>query len=73
MLIFKLKKNAMGTYCHCTHRDKKNWDGGGEVIVKLERPFLGRYMKMGQSRMWDGWGGQNEPEKWDVLYGRSLG
>ena len=36
---------------------------GGEGIVNLGRPFLGRYVKVGQSRTWDGWGGPNEPEK----------
>ena len=44
--------------------------GGG--IVKLGRPFLGRYVKMGQSRTWDGWGVQRSLKKWDILYGRSL-
>ena len=43
----------------------------GGHIVKLGRPFLGRYMKMGQSRTWDGWGVQMSLKKWDVLYGRS--
>ena len=41
-------------------------------IVKLGRPFLGRYMKMGQSRTWDGWGVQMSLKIWDVLYGCSL-
>ena len=45
---------------------------GGGVIVKFGRPFLGRYMKMGQSRTLDGWGVQIILKKWDVLYGRSL-
>ena len=60
----------MGKYCHCTHPDKKNWDGG---IVKFGRPFLGRYVKMGQSRTWDGWGIQMSLKNWDFLYGRSPG
>ena len=41
-------------------------------FLKLGRPFLGRYMKMGQDRTRDGWGVQKGPKKWDVLYGRSL-
>ena len=41
-------------------------------VVKLGHPFLGRYMKMGQSRTWDGWGVQMSLKIWDVLYGCSL-
>ena len=41
-------------------------------IVKLGRPFLGRYMKMGQGRTSDGWMVQKGQKKRDVLYGCSL-
>ena len=41
-------------------------------IVKFGRPFLDRYMKMGQSGTWDGWGVRMGLKKKDVLYGRSL-
>ena len=44
----------------------------GGAFFKLGCPFLGRYMKMGQSRTRDGWGVQNGPKRQDVLYGRSL-
>lgn len=45
------------------------WEG---TFVELGRPFMGRYMKMGQNRTWDGWGVQITPKKWDVLCGCSL-
>jgi len=68
--IFHTKEFAIRKYCHRTHRDKKNWDRE-EGIVKLGHPFSGRYVKMGQSRTWDGWGVQMSLKIWDVLYGCS--
>ena len=44
----------------------------GEGGFKLGRPFLGKYMKMGQSRTRDGWGVQKGLQKRDVFYGCSL-
>ena len=34
----------------------------GVGVDNLVRPFLGRYMKIGQNRTRDGWGGQNGPK-----------
>ena len=45
---------------------------GEGYSFQLGRPFLGRFMKMGQGRTRVGWGVQKWPKKWDVLYGRSL-
>ena len=49
-------------------QEKLEW---GRGIGKVGRPFLGWYVKMGQSRTWDGWVIQMSLKKWDVLYGLS--
>ena len=47
-------------------------DVWGVIFVKLGRPFLGWFIKMGQVRTRDGWGVKKGLKKRDVLYGRSL-
>ena len=40
---------------------------GGLFFLKLGRPFLGRYMKMGQIRTRDGWGVKKGLKKRDIF------
>ena len=68
--IFCYKKDGMEKcYHHNQWVEKRKmrytltfWMGGVGIFVKLGRPFLGRYMEMGQSRTKDG-GGSKRVQK----------